>query len=123
MPGSKGDPDLLISFDDVDLAEANQLAGELQYDLESQVEGVGVNLVRGKARTMDFGATLAIMLGSAAATAVAKGIQAWLAKRDSATVTIKTRTGEIIATGVSAGDARDLVEKALSNVSPRTRRR
>jgi hypothetical protein len=103
----------IVTFDEVDTATANRYAGELKENLELQVEGLTVQQVRDKANTMDFGATLAIILGSAAATAVAKGIQAWLAKRNTSTVTIKTMDGQIIATGVGAADAKLLVEQAL----------
>lgn len=103
---------ITIEFEGVDAAQGNINAAELREQLEN-VDGLTIEQRRSGGNTMDFGATLAIVLGSAAVTAVAKGIEVWLKMRDTGTITIRTPKGEIIATGVSARDVRPIVEQAL----------
>jgi ethanolamine utilization protein EutA (predicted chaperonin) len=63
---------------------------------------------------MDFGSTLVLVFGTPAAIAVARGIYEAM-KRFSTAVVIKTRSGEIIATGDAAGKMNvDAVVAALS---------
>jgi hypothetical protein len=59
---------------------------------------------------MDFGSTLVLLLGSGAAVAVARGIQAALAKWQGASITIKNDRGEIKASGITSADAVRLYE-------------
>lgn len=90
-------PDALISFVDADLATANDLASDLAESLTEDVPDLSINRVREDERTQDFGATLAIILGSTAVTALAKGIAKWLARRQDARLQLKrtARNGQI----------------------------
>jgi hypothetical protein len=83
------DSDVLVSFLDADLAMANDLAGELSESLAEDVPDLSVMRLREDPRTQDFGATLAIVLGSTAVTALAKGIAKWLARRQDARLHLK----------------------------------
>jgi hypothetical protein len=63
---------------------------------------------------MDFGATLAIILGSAAVTALAKGIAVFTAKHGDAIIDVKTKNGDFRVERIQSRDASE-VAKALSN--------
>lgn len=76
--------DVLVSFLDADLATANDLAGDLVESLAEDAPTLSVTRLREDSRTQDFGATIAIILGSTAVTALAKGIANWLARRQDA---------------------------------------
>jgi len=76
--------DVLISFIDTDLAEANDMAGDLAESLGEDEPALSITRLREDSRSQDFGATIAIILGSTAVTALAKGLAAWLARRQDA---------------------------------------
>lgn len=81
--------DAKIAFADVDKGTANEFAGELAEFLTDELPGASVTRQRDDPLTQDFGATLAVILGSAAVTALAKGIAAWLARRHEAVVVLQ----------------------------------
>lgn len=83
------DSDVLVSFLDADLAMANELAGDLAESLTEDSPTLSVTRHREDSRTQDFGATLVIVLGSTAVTALAKGIAKWLARRQDARLHLK----------------------------------
>jgi outer membrane lipoprotein SlyB len=56
-----------------------------------------VERLRERADTQDFGASLAVILGTTAVTALAKGIAAWLARNSGAKIEIR-REGEVVMT-------------------------
>ena len=106
---------LIVSFRDTTTAEANQLAGSLADALRDADPSVIVDRLRERTDTQDFGASLAVILGSAAVTAVAKGIAGWMA-RSSAGVVIEIRRKDtvlLVATQVQSGDV-SRIAKALS---------
>ena len=65
---------LLFSFVDSSTAEGNRLANYLGDALRDISPDISVERVRTRTDTQDFGASLAIILGTAAATALARGI-------------------------------------------------
>lgn len=85
--------DVLISFLDADLATANDLAGDLAESLAEDTPTISVTRLREDPRTQDFGATLAIILGSTAITALAKGVASWLARRQDARLRLRRTAG------------------------------
>jgi hypothetical protein len=89
--------DVLISFPDMNKAFANELAGDLAESLTEDTPSLSVTRFRDDPLTQDFGATLAIILGSTAVTALAKGIAKWLARRQDARLHLKrtASNGEI----------------------------
>lgn len=91
MPASS---DILVSFPDTDMATANDLAGDLKESLAEDMPDLSVGRFRDDSRTQDFGATLAIVLGSTAVTALAKGIASWLARRQDAQLRLKQTTSD-----------------------------
>ncbi len=95
----------VISFDNLSPAEAAQYAGELRDRLLDTSPNVSVEFERDAQNTMDFGATLILMLGTPAVIAVADGIRRWLSSRPTAQISVKTRHGEVLITGLTSADA------------------
>jgi hypothetical protein len=97
--------ELTISFDDASASQANKYASELGKQLLGlSLPDVSIDVARESENTMDFGTTLVVVLGTPAVLAIAKGIQAWLAKRPGATVTVETikSNGDITKTRITA---------------------
>jgi hypothetical protein len=88
------DADILASFLDTDLAAANDFAGDLAEWLAEDVSTLSVSRVREDSRSQDFGATIAIILGSTAVTALAKGIAKWLERRQDANLRLRRIGGD-----------------------------
>lgn len=63
--------------------------------------------------TQDFGATLALVLGTASVTAVANGLAAWLARHSGAKIQINV-DGSVIASNLNSRDAPRIVEALRS---------
>ena len=95
---------LQISFDDVELGRANQLASSLRAALEEEADGCEVSVVRSEAGTMDFGSTLVLVLGSCTLQALATGVANWLAMKPEAAITLRDERGTVIATGLRSRD-------------------
>jgi hypothetical protein len=109
----KNDP-LTVSFPNTSAAEANRLAGSLQQSLAETDPNLTVTRERERQDTQDFGTTLSVVLGSAAVTAVAKGVAAWVARNSGVKLQIR-RGGEVVleATHLNSPDAARIAE-ALS---------
>ncbi|WP_157914293.1 hypothetical protein [Methylorubrum populi] len=71
----------------------NQIA--VRHGLDKQI---GIDIIKDRTDTQDFGATLAILFGTPAAIAIAKGIHDFIAKSGSR-VTINHKNGTVIAVG------------------------
>jgi hypothetical protein len=106
---------LTITFSGTSTAEGNRLAGTLGDALRDLDPRIIVQRNRERPDAQDFGASLAVLLGTAAATAVAKGIAAWLARNSGAQIEIR-RNGKIIllASGLDSKDVPRIAE-ALSS--------
>ena len=70
----------------------------------SQVEIVGVEIFKRSSDSMDLGATLAVILGSAAVGAVAKGISEWLSKRQDAEIIVTSPDRSFEAKHITSAD-------------------
>jgi len=108
---------LIFSFPSSTTAEGNRFADSLCEILRDADASVEIERQRERPDTQDFGATLAVIAGTAAATAVAKGIAAWLARNSGARLEIK-RKGQTVLT-LSHLDSADVAQiaKALSGWS------
>lgn len=115
------DPPLVFSFSDSTTAEGNKFAGSLADSLRALDPSIQVQRVRERAETQDFGATLAVILGTTAVTALAKGIASWLARNSGAKIEIR-REGQVVMTAshLDSADVPKLAEAlraaGLSNV-------
>lgn len=93
---------LLIRFDDMTTADANRAASELRKQLRTKIGSqIIINQIKENEETQDFGTTLAVVLGTPFALALAKGIREYIAKRG-CRVVLETPDGTVIATGDAA---------------------
>ena len=95
---------LLIRFDNMSPADANRAAAELRKQLRAKIGSeVAIDQVRENEEAQDFGGTLAVVLGTPFALALAKGIRDYIAKRG-CSVVLETPQGRVIATGDAAAN-------------------
>ena len=98
--------ELVISFPGITKDLANRFAKALADDLKLNIVGLQkAESRRDDESAQDFGATIVLILGTAAATAVAKGIRTWLERNNTSaelyengTVIVKNLKSEDIAT-------------------------
>ena len=99
-----------IQIESGSAAETDRYAGELESALQAEAPGVKIERTSDQTRTMDFGATLVLLLGAPAVTAIAHGIGAWLAKRPNASLKID---GQVVTFKGSSKDAATIAEALL----------
>lgn len=104
---------LILSFPGVSPAEANQYAADLAGILRDTHPDVQAEQRRDRDDTLDFGATLVLILGSASATMVARGVAAWLARNSGVKLQISA-DGAVVASNLDSRDASRIIE-ALSH--------
>jgi hypothetical protein len=99
-----------IRFSHGSLRDQNISASELGKILTS-VQGV-TEVVQHKEQpgTMDFGASLAVVLGTGASVALAKGIADWLRGHRKAMITIVNESGKIVVENVTGAEANKILE-------------
>ena len=98
------DQTLVLSFSDTPKDRANILADDLRRELKRLNPGLSIEKHRESETAQDFGATLAVIVTSAAVTALAKGIANFIAKR-ATTITIRIGDDVVEAKGVESHDA------------------
>jgi hypothetical protein len=96
---------VVLSFPETSLDQGNRLASSLADDLRDLDPTLIVERQKHNPQTQDFGATLAIIVGSAAASAIGKGIATWLARNSGARLTIRTKDGEVLGQNLDSRDA------------------
>jgi len=102
-----------INFLHMSAAEADTAAADLADFLKNEVvdrRQFQVDRQRTKPGSQDFGATLVLVLGTAAATAVAKGVRAWLTAHTGTTIEITDERGHVLATNIDAKSAADIAK-------------
>jgi Effector Associated Constant Component 1 len=99
----------IISFPGSSTAEANRFASGLATAIREAERDVSVEQKRDRPDSQDAGATLVLVLGTAAATAVAKGVEAWLARHSGAKIQI-SKDGSVIASNLDSRDAARIAE-------------
>jgi hypothetical protein len=105
----------IITFPEVSDADANKLAGALSPALREIDKSVFVERRRTRSESQDGGATLAVILSSAAVTAVAKGIAAWLARNSGTIIEVHAPDGTSVKVKHASGkDTAQTVAAALS---------
>jgi hypothetical protein len=101
----------LIRFVDATPDEANVQAASLEEHLRYTAPGqVQFDRRRTKEGAQDLGATLVLVLGTAAVTAVAKGIQSWLASRPGSSIDITDANGRVVAQNIDAASAAQIAQ-------------
>ncbi len=84
--------EITLKFVDASPAEGDGYAQDLQADLQ-QLEGIEVKRIREREDTLDFGATLVLILGTTAVTALSRGIASWIQRNSGATIEITDADG------------------------------
>ena len=107
---------LIFSFPDSTTAEGNRYAEALSDVLRYADPHIKVERQRERQDTQDFGATLAVLAGTAAATALAKGIATWLARNSGACLVVRRKGGTVLT--FSHLDSSDVAQiaKTLSSL-------
>ena len=95
----------VIRFEDLSPAEAGVQAAALREALLDASPDVQVDLNKADGETMDFGATLVLLLGTPAILAIAKGIAAYLARQRAGELVIE-HDGRVVFKGNSSDAAR-----------------
>jgi hypothetical protein len=104
----------IVSFPGVSDAQGNILAASLQPRLREAHPSISVERRRINPEAQDGGATLAIILGSAAITAIAKGIAEWLARNSGTAIEVHAPDGTSVIVKYGTGaDCAQIVEAAL----------
>jgi hypothetical protein len=104
---------IIITFPDVTLDTANIYAASLSDELRDTDPSIRVDTLKQRPDTMDFGATLVLVLGTAAATEIAKGISQWIA-RHRTKVQLSTETGTLTISDSDPESAAKMIQ-ALSS--------
>ena len=102
-------PQFVVTFPESSRAEANQYAADLVTFLSELHTDSAIEQKRDRQDTQDFGATVAIVLGTASATAIAKGIAVWLMRNSGARIQISS-DGNVIAKNLDSRDAARIAE-------------
>jgi len=99
---------LTVTFDNVTLAEAGQLATELQAYLRYNID-LETEINKEERNTQDMGTVLTIILGSKAIVEISKGLSAWLLKKQSRKITIR-KNGDIIGKNLSSKEIKEILD-------------
>lgn len=94
-----------LSFEEVNSAQAGGAAERLRDSLLNASPDVAVTVKKADQATMDFGATLVLVLGTPAILAIAKGISVFLARERPGVLVIK-RDGNVVFKGNSSDAAK-----------------
>jgi len=103
-----------IGFVGASSAQGNQYAESLLRTLRDVDPAVRAERARTREDTQDFGASLVVVLGTAAATAVAKGIASWMARNSGARIEI-TADGKVIGTNLDSRDVAKIADAFSSH--------
>ncbi len=104
----------IITFNMLSAAEANRYTEELRDMLLDATPDIRVDRARENDRTQDVGTTLILFFGTPTAVSIAAAIGNWLRLRNSASLTIKTKEGQVIAKNLTSKDAAKLIEESLT---------
>ncbi|NKM36364.1 hypothetical protein [Rhizobium laguerreae] len=102
-----------LSFEGVSSSEANILAQGLREELLEALPDATVTRKKTRQDTMDFGATLVLVLGTPVAVVAAKAIGNYLGRNSGAKITIRA-DGAIVAENLDSKDAARIAEAILS---------
>ena len=84
-----------ITFPSASGAAANQFAESLMLSLRESHRDAQVERTKPESDTMDFGATLILVLGAPATIAVARALRAWAVRNNASDITLETADGRI----------------------------
>jgi len=102
---------ITIHFPDVTPDLGNIYAEDLRASLEETLEAGGrVERRRTNSESQDFGATVVLLLGTSAVTAIAQGIRTWLARNSGVSIDIVVRGNVFRARNLDSQGVRELAK-------------
>lgn len=104
----------LVTFEGISAADANRYAEELRNVLLDATPDIIVQRRRENPHTLDFGATLVLILGTPAAAAVVTAVGNWLKLRHNASLTWKTADEQILVQNITSRNAAELVQLLMN---------
>jgi hypothetical protein len=107
---------VILSFTGATPDEGNRYARDLNTFLHDVSSDIQAEQCRERDDSQDFGATIVLVLGTAAVSTLAQGIAAWLRRNAGVRLSVKKASGELIAEGLDSKDVAQIV-KALSSSS------
>jgi hypothetical protein len=111
-----GSSEIMISIDPaVSIAVANKNASELIGIILASCPDVHVRRAKNDPTTQDLGATIGIVIGSAAVTAVAKGMADWMRKRSTARLVLSK--DKIIIENVTPSTIESILRRLTESVA------
>jgi hypothetical protein len=99
-----------FSVEGVTYDKAERYLIELRDALLDASKDVSVRRVKRDPSTMELGSVLVVIVTSATATAIARGVADWLRKRNDAHIKIRDETRNIEVGGLTAKDAMRVLE-------------
>jgi hypothetical protein len=110
------DNTFVITFPGETADVGNSYADELMQELLEADPTVRVEKRRDNLNAQDFGATLVLILGTGAVTALAKGLSNWIARNSGARITIQTPDGTVVADHLDSKDTQQIVSSVFTRV-------
>jgi hypothetical protein len=107
---SKKQGEFVLSFAEASPDEGNRYANDLKSSLLDLDPALNLEFRRERLDSQDFGATLAVVIGTTAANTLARGLAAWLQRNAGARITIRNSTGELVAEGLDSKDVPRIVQ-------------
>ena len=106
----------VITFEGIPVADANKLAADLETELK--MAGVEVSRQRQDESSMDFGASLVLILGTPAVVMAARALYAWVKRKNAGSLRIKLPNGsEFSADNIESKDAPALAEALAKSMA------
>jgi len=103
-----------IGFPNASSADASRLADDLTVFVRRYVPGATAEATQESPDAMDLGATVAIILGTPAVLALARGIADWIRRQGDPDIIIKSKKGEIIVKGgLSAEQKHEIIMETI----------
>src|SRR5689334_4801907 len=94
----------IITLSGLSDREQEKAAADLARAIKQSDQSADIERRQDNAIAMDFGASLAVVLGSGAAVAVARGIQSWMGRWKNARITLSDKQHKIEIERVSSED-------------------
>jgi hypothetical protein len=98
-------------------ARSSQLAASLEEELRASLDHSDIRRTRSARENMDFGTTLAIVLGAPSVVVLAQALKNWLARNNSASVTIRLPDGSLIASNLESKDIANILREFSATVN------
>ena len=107
---------LEIGFPNASASDAGRMAEDLAGYVRQQAPEAKAELRQSDPNAMDLGATVALVLGTPALVALARGLADWIKRQGDPDIVIKTKKGEIVVRGpLDAAAKRQVILSAIEN--------